>query len=95
MSAICLFDIYEIMDPERMGEYRKMVGETVEKFGGHYLVVGGEVEIIEGDWSPTYPVIIQFDDLERAHAWFNSPEYENPKSIRLAASKSNVVFIGE
>jgi uncharacterized protein (DUF1330 family) len=95
VSATCIFDIYEVSDSKMMEEYRKMVGKTVEEYGGRYLLVGGDVEVIEGEWSPTYPVIIQFESIEAAHEWFNSPEYENPKSIRLAASKSNVVFIGD
>ena len=70
MSAYCIFDIREIVDREKMAKYREGVAPTVEKFGGRYLELGGPFDVVEGDWRPVFPVIIEFPNLEEAHRWY-------------------------
>lgn len=93
MPAYCIFDIVEITDAERMQEYRSKVRATVEKHGGRYIVRGGPFEIVEGDWSISYPVVLEFPNLEDAHRWYNSNEYRELKKLRLTAAKSNGFFV--
>ena len=33
---------------------------TVEKYGGRYLMVGGQCDVVEGSWRPVFPVLIRF-----------------------------------
>jgi len=39
----------EVTDPTGFEEYRKQVPGTVEKYGGKFLVRGGQVQTQEGD----------------------------------------------
>ena len=48
---------------------------------------------MEGDWRPTYPVLIEFPSLEQAHRWYDSGEYQELNALRLSAVRSNAVFI--
>jgi uncharacterized protein (DUF1330 family) len=64
MPACCFFDVQEVTDPEALNEYRSKVRATVEHHGGRYVLVGGELEAVEGDWRPTFPVLI-----ESSQAW--------------------------
>jgi uncharacterized protein (DUF1330 family) len=93
MSAYCFFDVLNITDPEKMNAYRDLVFANVKQHGGRYLVVGGQFDVVEGDWQPTFPVIIEFPSLEQAHAWYDSADYAELKALRLAASAANAVFI--
>lgn len=93
MSAFCFFDVQEITDAEKMNEYRKGVFDTVEKYNGKYRVIGGEQQIVEGDWQPTFPVIIEFESAEQARRWYDSPEYRDLKELRLSATKGHMVLI--
>ena len=93
MPAYCLFDIIEVTDPEKMEVYRQQVIPTVEAYQGRYIAVGGPFEVIEGNWQPTFPVMIEFPDLEQAHHWYNSEVYRELKALRLSAVKSNAVFV--
>lgn len=93
MPAYCFFDVLEITDPEKMEEYRKGVFQTVENYGGRYLLIGGKINVVEGDWKPVFPVIIEFPTLERAHQWYNSEEYSPLKGLRLSATIGNAVFM--
>ncbi len=93
MPAYCFFDILEITDPEKMEEYRKGVFQTVENYGGRYLLIGGKIDVVEGDWKPDIPLIIEFPTLERAHQWYNSEEYSTLKELRISATVGNAVFM--
>lgn len=93
MSAYCFFDVRRITDPDKVVEYRTRVAATVEQYGGRYLVLGGPFDAVEGDWRPGFPVIVAFPSLEQAHRWYDSPEYRPLKTLRLAGTQSNAVFI--
>jgi uncharacterized protein (DUF1330 family) len=41
MSAYCVVDILEVLDPAKMDAYRQQVAATVEPYGGCYIVRGG------------------------------------------------------
>ena len=93
MSAYVFFDILEIIDQKKMKEYGRRIRPTVENYGGRYLVRGGKSNIVEGDWHPVMPVIIEFPNLEQAHEWYDSDEYKELRALRLDAAKLNAVFI--
>lgn len=93
MATYCFFDVKEITDEEKMTEYRRKVLPTVEQYGGKYVVLGGNQEILEGDWQATFPVVIEFETTEQARQWYNAPEYQDLKALRLAATKGNLVLI--
>lgn len=93
MAAYCFFDIIEFNDPDKLTRYRDGVVATVEKYSGRYLVVGGKCDVVEGSWSPAFPVMIEFPSLEQAHRWYDSPEYRPLLKLRLDATRGNAVFI--
>jgi len=93
MPAYFLFDLREVRDAARMEEYRARVAPVVEKFGGRYVVVGGPFEVVEGSSSPVFPVMIQFPDMDQARRWYDSEEYRELKSLRLAATVSNATLM--
>ena len=82
----------EVTDPETYAKYAAGVPETVAAFGGKYLVRDASGEVFEGSWSPKRLVVLEFESLERAKAWYNSPEYADLKKIRQSASKGNLIF---
>jgi len=93
MPAYFLLDMLEVTDPEKLEKYRKIVVATVQRYGGHYLTVGGRTDVVEGEWRLVFPVLIEFPDLDRARRWYGSEEYRAPKALRLAAARGNAVFI--
>ena len=93
MATYCLFDNVEVLDPEKLEEYARRVAPIVAQYGGRYVVLGGQVDLVEGDWQPTHPVMLEFPSLEQAHRWYSSDEYRDLKALRLSAVRSNAVFI--
>lgn len=92
MAAYLFADI-NVNDPARFDDYRGKVAPLVEKYGGKYLVRGGGYEKVEGDWSPNRLVVIEFEDLDRAKAFYFSAEYAPVMEIRKQASTGNVLIV--
>ncbi len=91
MAGYMIADV-NVTDPEGFEEYRKLVSATIEAYGGRYVVRGGATETIEGDWSPSRLVIIEFDSVEQAKAWYHSDEYAGPRDMRHKAATTNAIF---
>lgn len=92
MAAYLIVDI-EVTDPAAYEEYRSLVPPLVAKYGGKYLVRGGNFEKVEGDWTPTRLVVLEFENLARAKQFYYSEEYEPVKQIRLKSTNSNMVMV--
>ena len=93
MSAYCVVDVLEILDPAKMDVYRQQVAATVERYGGRYMVRGGSCEVKEGQWRPVFPVILEFPSMERLQSWYDSAEYAPLLALRLAAARCDLVFM--
>jgi uncharacterized protein (DUF1330 family) len=92
MAAYVIADI-EVTDPDRYAEYRQRAPATLAAYGGRFLARGGAHEVVEGDWHPRRLVVLEFPSLAQARRWYESEEYREPKALRLAASKANLVFV--
>jgi uncharacterized protein (DUF1330 family) len=92
MPAYVILDV-KINDNARYEEYKRQAAPTVEMFGGKYLARGGRTEILEGNWSPSRLVILQFPSIDQARSWLNSPIYTEAKRIRHEAADSNMIVV--
>ena len=92
MAAYLIADI-EITDPEAFERYRTQVPATIAAHGGRYLVRGGALDAVEGDWNPKRLVVLEFPSMERLRKWYESPEYQPLLALRLAATVSKTVTV--
>jgi uncharacterized protein (DUF1330 family) len=92
MSAYVIVDI-DIHDPAGYEQYRKVAAATVTAYGGRYIARGGATEVLEGAWKPGRLVILEFESVERARAWLDSPEYAPIKRLRHRTATSNMVVV--
>ena len=92
MSAYLVVQI-DVTDPERYDQYRKMVPSTLEQYGGKFLIRGGPVETLEGSWHPSRFVVIEFDNIEQAKAWWSSEEYKPAKELRQKTSNTEMILV--
>jgi uncharacterized protein (DUF1330 family) len=83
----------EITDPARYEAYKKGVPATIAAYGGRYLTRAGATEVLEGSWVPSRVVILEFPDMARLKAWFDSPEYRPLREIRERSAKSSLVAV--
>ena len=92
MAAYIVVDV-EITDPDEYLTYAKQTLATIERYGGKFLVRGGEPETIEGDWKTKRLVILEFPGIEQAKAWYNSPEYSAIIGIRHHSAISKMLLV--
>ena len=60
-------------DEAMFAEYRKAVPATIEAFGGKFIVRGGDLKLLEGEWPHPRLVIIEFPSREAAEGWACRP----------------------
>jgi uncharacterized protein (DUF1330 family) len=92
MSAYVVVDV-DIHDLADYDTYRRQTQATVEAYDGRFLVRGGAVEVLEGDWQPKRLVIIEFSSAEQARVWWDSPEYTAIKPIRQRSTHTNLLIV--
>ena len=66
---------------------------TVEKYGGKFLVRGGQMLTLEGHWKPKRLVVTEFPTIEQARRWYDSEEYRALKALRLRTARGSVVLV--
>ena len=88
-----LISTIQVNDPTGYEEYRKLVPPVLAKYGGRFIVRGGEIEYKEGDWRPKRVVVVEFESMDKARAFYNSPEYAPAMRIRQRTSTASVLFV--
>jgi len=67
MSTFAVARLHRVNMGAEIVEYLERIDETLEPFGGRFLVHGGRLEVLEGKW-PGDLIIIEFPDRETARA---------------------------
>ncbi len=82
-----------VSDAEHYERYKEAAPPAIAAYGGRYLVRGGELAVLEGDWNPARVVILEFPDLETARRWYASEEYRAARTLREGAAKLHMVAV--
>lgn len=82
-----------VTDPVRIVQYRELASVAVARYGGRYLVRGGMVESLEGDWRPERIVIVQFDSADAVRRFYDSPEYRAAREAREGAAEFDMLLV--
>jgi uncharacterized protein (DUF1330 family) len=81
-----------VTDPEAYAEYARGATEAIRRYNGRPLVRGGAHEALEGEARPRN-VVIEFDSVEQARRYYNSPEYQAAKASREGACIGEFVLV--
>lgn len=82
-----------VTDPVGYEEYRAKVPAVIAAHGGRYVVRGGQMEVIEGDWPTSRTVVLEFPDMQRIKAFYESPEYAPLLAIRKRTAVSKLIAV--
>jgi uncharacterized protein (DUF1330 family) len=83
----------DITDPGRYEQYKAASAAAVAAGGGRFLVRGGELVVLEGDWQPSRLVVVEFEDLAAAKRWYESQVYQEAKMLREGAAHLRMVAV--
>lgn len=92
MTAYALAHLRSVDLNAEVRDYLLAIDATLAPHGGAFLVHGATPEVLEGDVPGTY-VLIAFPDLERARAWYGSPEYAALLPLRTRNSDGTAVLL--
>lgn len=92
MSAYIIARVH-VTDWERYREYTKATPAAIEKFGGRFIVRGGETATLEGPREMARLVVIEFPSLEKAQGFYHSEEYSRAKKLREGAATGQFLVV--
>ncbi|MFN3960714.1 MAG: DUF1330 domain-containing protein [Parvularculaceae bacterium] len=82
-----------VRDPEAYKSYAAAVAPIVARFGGTYLVRGGETRSREGAPVAGRIVVIEFPSHAAAAAFYDSADYQAILPLRQGAADSRVFSV--
>ncbi|XUL93396.1 DUF1330 domain-containing protein [Streptomyces galilaeus] len=82
-----------IKDPAGMDAYGRAAGPSIAEGGASVLVADGRPQLLEGEWHGDRTVVLEFDSVEAARAWYESEAYGRAKPLRHAAADTNAVIV--
>ncbi len=86
MPAAYLIVESQVTDPEAFKRYMAAAPEVVKAFGGEYLVRGGAMAVLEGDWQPPRLTVLRYPSMAAAREMYNSPGYVAARQLRAGAT---------
>jgi uncharacterized protein (DUF1330 family) len=92
MAAYLIVDV-DIKDPAAYETYKAQVPAFIAKHGGEYLVRGGGMEVLEGDWRPTRLVLFRFPDRAAVKAFLADPGYQPLAALRHGIARTDRVVV--
>lgn len=93
MPAYLIVAVESVNDPAGFAEYQQLAGATLEKYGGRMIAGGTDIEVADGNWSPIFMGVVEFESMERLKEWYNSPEYSPVKPRRLQTATTGLIFL--
>jgi uncharacterized protein (DUF1330 family) len=82
-----------ITDPKKYQRYAFETENIIKKFGGRYLIRGGNQLIAEGKPQGNRDVVVEFDTLEKAKEFYESEEYAQIIDIRKENSTGYILLV--
>ena len=92
MAAYLVVDI-AVTNPAQFEEYKKLAPAAIAKYGGRYVIRGGAYETLEGNWKPQRVTVVEFESMEKAKAFYASPEYQAAIKTRAGAANMNMLLV--
>lgn len=84
---------FQLTDPEGIKPYSAKVESTFTPYSGRFIVRGGKMNVKEGFGAQGRLIIIKFDSLSQANAWYNSPEYQSIIPIRHRSGNTRTYIV--
>lgn len=91
MTAYAVAHLRTLSEHDDVFTYIERIQETMEPYGGRFLVHGAQVEVVEGRW-PGALVVLSFPDVGAARDWYASPAYRAILPLRTAHIDGDVVL---
>jgi len=77
-----------------MRDYQTAVAPLIERFGGEYVLVGGDLKLLEGAFPEGGGAVVShWPSREAALRFWNSPDYAAVRQLREGTGTFQVVLV--
>jgi len=67
-----------------MNRYGQYVFPIIGKYEGQMIAGSPTPKVLEGNWEGNWAAILRFPSLSQAEAFYNSPEYQPLRELRMS-----------
>jgi uncharacterized protein (DUF1330 family) len=92
MAVYTIVDI-TVKEENSYAKCVERVAQIVESHGGRYLVRGGAVTPMSGDWNPERVILIEFATMDDWRRCFSSPEYRQIAPFRETSTTTRAIVV--
>ena len=82
-----------VTDWNKYNQYMKVTPGIIAKYGGKFIVRGGQTVTLEGPTEKWRIVVVEFPDLEKAKEFYYSQDYADAKTMREGAALGQFVAV--
>lgn len=83
----------KVTDMKQYQEYMKLTPAILEKYGGRFIIRGGEKVILEGPEVDERMVMVKFDSVDAARRMYDSDEYQAAVKVRQGAAEASFIVM--
>ena len=85
--------LVDIKDEEKFRAYQGVASDVFATYGAKFLTRGGSHSVFEGPEETRTCVLVEFPSVEKATAFWNSPEYRAAIKMREGAAEIQVLLL--
>ena len=86
----------QITHPEAFQQYSSQTARLVPQFGGRYITIGRQADVLEGTFGEGMSVVIsEWPNRDAVERFWNSPEYQEMKTLREGTGFFNVTLVDD
>ena len=93
MTAYAIANVHKIKDQEMYQEYAKLAGPNITQFQGKLVILGKEIDVLEGSWDGNQLVIFEFPSRSALDRWYQSDEYAPLLKMRKDSMIADIIVI--
>ncbi|MFI7361288.1 DUF1330 domain-containing protein [Streptomyces sp. NPDC050149] len=82
-----------IKDQAGMDAYGRASAASMVQSGARVRAVDSNPHVLEGEWHGDRTVVVEFESVEAAHAWYASAGYQEALPLRQAAAETHAVVV--
>jgi uncharacterized protein (DUF1330 family) len=92
MSAYIIAAV-QVTNPTQYETYRALSSAAMKAHGATVCVRGGPMTVLEGTFPGPRVVVLKFESVAKAQAFYDSSEYGQAKASRAGAAVMNMVLV--
>ncbi len=82
-----------VTDMEQYQQYMKLTPAILEKYGGSFVIRGGEKVVLEGPDTTDRIVMVKFESIDAARRMYDSDEYQAAIKVREGAAEASFIVM--